>query len=82
MKAPHPVDAFEAEVIANAEYFTAFIQVRPGERYNVRKESEAEARDEAAALANHFKRSSLVYAVNPQGRQALVTTIHPERTPR
>ncbi len=75
MKAPHPVDEFEADVIANADHFTVFVQMAPGDR---RKET-CQTKEGAIALATDWAKASgraiLVYAVTPQGRQALVTTI-------
>lgn len=82
-KAPHPADEFEARVIAEAVTWTAFQMRGPTDR----QKHTGTSRDEAEAagrqmVIDHPSRPAMIYAVNAAGRQALVTTISPERKAR
>lgn len=78
-KSDHPVEAFERSIIERAEFFTAFLQVAPGDRIRHELATQAEAEGVAQLMANSFQRAVLVYAVDPEGRQALAATIRPQK---
>lgn len=78
-KSEHPVEAFERSIIENADHFTAFLQVRPGERINHQHPTRAQAETNAQVLADEFGKSALVYAVNREGRSAFVGSFPPRK---
>jgi surface antigen len=78
-KSEHPVEAFEREIISNAKYFTAFVQLAPGQREKYECRSRPEAEAIAQTMANGYGKAVLVYAVDDAGRQALAATIRPQK---
>ena len=79
-KAPHPADAFEADIIANAVSWSAFQMRGPTDRQKATFDNRAEAEKAGRAfVAEHPIRPAMIYAVNAAGRQALAGLIHPEK---
>lgn len=75
-KPPHPVEAFEAEIIANAVEWTAFQFRGPRNRQKFPCLTREEAVQAAhAMLADYSVRPVMIYAINAEGRQALAETI-------
>jgi hypothetical protein len=75
-KPVHPVEAFEASVIASATSWTAFQARGPFDRHKFEGLTRAEAEAAAHAMLDERPdRSVLIYAVNAEGRQALADTI-------
>lgn len=78
-KTPHPVEARDAQWIAEAVHFTAFLRIGPHVRHKLDEATEAEARAWARAMADEHGRAVLIYAVTKEGRSAFVTSIKPEK---
>ena len=79
-KAPHPADAFEADVIANAVTWTAFQMRGPTDRHKTNHDTREEAEEAGRAFVEeHPVRPAMIYAVNAAGRQALAGLIHPKK---
>lgn len=75
-KPPHPVEAYEASVIANAVCWTTFQARGPFDRQKEEHPTREAAREDAQRLiAERPDRSVMIYAVNAEGRQALAETI-------
>jgi nitrogen regulatory protein PII-like uncharacterized protein len=75
-KAPHPVEAHEAAVVASAAYFTAFQFRGAGNRAKYEGLTLGEARAAAHEMLDDFDRKPvMIYAVDAQGRQALAETV-------
>lgn len=82
----NPATAHGAEVIATASIFTAFVKFGPFDRRKVefevqdgdREATLDRAKAHAQEAADRLSRPILIYAVNPHGRSALVTTIRPQ----
>lgn len=75
-KSPHPVEVYEASIIAGAVSWTAF-QFR-GARNAQKFESADRPGAEGAAramLADYPERPVLIYAINAEGRQAVADTL-------
>lgn len=75
-KQPHPVEAWEAEVIAHAVRWSAFQFRGPWDRQKI----EAHSRDSAieagrALLTERPDRAVMIYAISAEGRQALAETL-------
>lgn len=82
-KAPHPADAFEANVIANADHWTAFQMRGPTDREKATCATREEAREAGRRMVSDFpSKPAMIYAVSAAGRQALAETVKPERTAR
>lgn len=75
MKKPHPADDFAAQIIAEAAYFTAFVQIAPGQRLRAEAQTQAEAEEIGRQMAAEAGKPVLIYAVNAAGRSALAATI-------
>lgn len=79
-KEAHPVEAFEADVIANAAIWTAVQHRGPFDRQKHEARTQAEAEAEGARmLADRDDKAVMIYAVNKEGRQALVKTLRAGR---
>lgn len=74
---PHPADAFNACIVANATAWSAFTQAAG--RIARHFTTEADARQAAQVMADGFRRPALVYAIDAQGRTAVADTIQPSR---
>ncbi|GAA2888005.1 hypothetical protein GGQ99_004780 [Aminobacter niigataensis] len=65
------IDEYNADIIANAAYFTACRKTGVG-RYDKR---EAPTQDAIRTIAAEMGRGTIIYAIGPTGRQAFVDTI-------
>ncbi|MBY0395779.1 MAG: hypothetical protein K2X91_04820, partial [Thermoleophilia bacterium] len=72
---PHPADAFNAGIVANATAWSAFTQAAG--RIARHFHTEADARQAAQVMADGFRRPALVYAIDAQGRTAVAHTVQP-----
>jgi len=72
---PHPVDDFNAGIVANATSWSAFTQA--GGRITRHFKTRHDARQAAQMMADGFRRPAFVYAVDAQGHSAVADTIQP-----
>jgi len=75
-KAPHPGEARDAAVIAEAVSWSAFQFRSAHDRQKFECLTRAEAEQAAQAMLDDYPhRPVMIYAINAAGRQALATTI-------
>jgi hypothetical protein len=78
-KAPHPSDLRDAQVLAEATLWTAFVQVAPGDRRRAEFPTRSAAETHASEAAIRLKRPIMVYGVNAAGRSALASVFNHRR---
>ena len=76
-KAPHPVEAHDAEIIANAVHFTAFQFRGRGDRRKIDEIPNVTVANARALemLKERKDKPVMIYAVDAKGRQALSHTV-------
>jgi ABC-type sugar transport system substrate-binding protein len=76
-KAPHPVEAYEADIIANAASWSAFQFRGVGDRQKAECATREEAQAAARQMIASHPKAVMIYAISAAGRQALAETIRP-----